>query len=50
MSATAAMINPNDEAYNWDGRIHAFMAYNRAISDSEISSIYSYFAVRGLTN
>jgi len=50
MNSAAATINPSDEGYNWDGRIHAFMAYNRAVSDAELQGIYNYFAARGLTN
>jgi len=50
MNSVGATINPSDEALNWDGRIQAFMAYNRAISDAEIQRIYDYFVYRGLTN
>lgn len=50
MNATAVQINPNDEGYNWVGRIHAFGAYNRLLTDAELSSVYAYFQTRGLTN
>ena len=49
-NSTAAVINYRVGAINWDARINAFMIYNRAISDTELSSIYNYFGTRGLTN
>lgn len=49
-SGTAMMINANDEGYNWDARLYAFIAYNRALTDAEIGSIYTYFAGRGISN
>lgn len=50
LNSTAMMINANDEGYNWDARLYAFIAYNRALTDAEIGSIYTYFAGRGISN
>jgi len=49
-NATAMQINPNDEGYNWDANLAAFMIYNHGITDQEISNIYTYFNSRGLVN
>lgn len=50
MNGTAAQLNPNDEGYNWDGRLLSFAAYNRAISDAEVTRIYNFWQTRGLGN
>lgn len=50
LGSTAMMINANDEGYNWDARLYAFIAYSRSLTDSEIGSIYTYFAGRGIQN
>lgn len=50
LSGTAMMINANDEGYNWDARLYAFIAYSRALTDTEIGNIYTHFAGRGISN
>ena len=50
LSGTAMMINANDEGYNWDARLYAFIAYSRALTDAEIGSIFTHFSGRGIQN
>jgi len=50
LDGRGAQINARDEGYNWDANIVAFIVYNRALSQAEISTIYWAYASRGIAN
>lgn len=41
LDSNPVLINPNDEGYNWTGRLAYFAVYNRGISDAEYLNNYS---------
>jgi hypothetical protein len=41
LSATAANIGNSDEGSSWDARIGQFMVYNRSLSDTEMTEVYT---------
>lgn len=45
LSSDPVLINPNDEGFNWTGRLSYFAVYNRGISDAEY--LNNYNALKG---
>ena len=46
LNSTGVQLNPNDEGYNWDGKLAYFAVYNRGLTQDEYNQNYQALRTR----
>jgi hypothetical protein len=46
LNSTGVQLNPNDEGYNWDGKLAYFAVYNRGLTQDEYTQNYQALKTR----